>query len=408
MNFFLLHRKELRLNYFNDTNNELFTRELLKAGGFGFNIHDATNSYLGELIERVTLLVPFLDNIEVYTEKFLTTKGYNYISIQDLINSKHAIPITNNVNYKDLNEKIYIPYVKGKILPSNETVYVPAYAVYFNHNFVDKNIVKPNKSLLKYIKFLTTSNGVAAGASKDFAISRSIMEIIERHDFMILWLTSSAMEPLAIYELPNLTIYIGKFNTLDGNYESIFSIFLRKDEPKFGIGGASDYDHDRSIIRSLKEVLASYLSLIYYRDFYVNKDIKELKRFDNFETNTIFYSISEGYNQIHPVISNILMKFSSIKKSFYLDFIDLIRGSESTKIQNVYSITPIENLIKLNNLNIILIEIPTFIEDIYVYKALSLELLPLPIPEYTKYLVDHNFIIKNNIKVKNTLPHPYP
>ncbi|MEM0363672.1 MAG: YcaO-like family protein [Saccharolobus sp.] len=399
INRFILGIDEFRL-----PSNKIPYFSYLKAGGFGFHIEDSINSYFGEFLERISLYIPDLNNVEVFTEKFLESKGYNVVKIKDLVNSKHAIFIRGDiVDYNTIRE-VEIPYIRGKSFPLGDTIYIPVYSVYFNHNFIEKKI---NKSILKFINFLTTSNGVAAGPSLEFALSRSILEIIERHDFIMLWLTSSALEPIGIYKLPDLTLYVGKYTTLRGDYNSIFTIFLRKKEPMFGIGGATDYNIERSIIRSIKEGLAGYHALLsYYKNFYNKIDINKLKKFNNFDNNVVYYSLSNGYSEIRHIIDNILIKFSSISSRYYLDLIDLIE--ENSRYESNYSIYYIEKLIKANNLTFIITEIPSIIKGIKIYRALSLELLPLPIPEYTWYLADHKFIIENKINVSNTLPHPYP
>lgn len=244
--------------------------------GYDFNKNLSILKSKGEFFERESALSPFTKVIKTSYEHLKSNK----INIYDLIQYQEHIYINNdNFKYFSKNKETY--WVEGLDYLSNQKIMLPYELVYLKNTDI-----KPYRE--------HNSTGLAFHTDLKPAISNGFFEVIERNDFMAMWLykdinyeyrLKEIYESIKFFKyikvLRSLNLKIRVFNI--SKYKHIHTILILISNGKgIIIAAASSNDIEESIEKSLSEALASYF-------IYSQKVIKGVQMDNPFDRNVVEY-----------------------------------------------------------------------------------------------------------------------
>ncbi len=167
--------------------------EIIKGEGVADDREEALSKAVGETVERVVsgffdtnrdVTISSFEDISKHSKCFYPPRFHRLSGVQKDINRN----LLSNQNIKK------IEWVKGVDLITREDVYFPkAITSWFLGNR------KGNKDLV----VSATSSGCAGFFSKEGAVLRGLMEVVERDAFLVHWLTKTVPDNIILESLPD-------------------------------------------------------------------------------------------------------------------------------------------------------------------------------------------------------------
>ena len=221
---------------------------------------------LGEMLERIISGVHDMNkNIVITSYKELSQECSvlyppSYHRFLEVQKNKHK-----ELNFNS-NDKI--SWVRGENLITQETTYIPKQiTLWFDEN---RN--------MKKIFMNATTNGSAGYFTKEGAVLRGILEVVQRDGFLVHWLTMIPPQvivretlPMDIqkriqdFELFGLSIHVLNITALSVPSVLIVVINNQAEIPQVVVAGASDLTFEDAIWSALKEVVI-ITEIFYYTD----------------------------------------------------------------------------------------------------------------------------------------------
>jgi ribosomal protein S12 methylthiotransferase accessory factor len=181
-------------------------------------------------------------------------------------------------------------WIPGRWLDSNQSVWLPAFAVFLSNEFDDENLCQ------------ATSNGLAAGASGLDAAYRATAELYERDAFLMSWIALEAGTPTALYDLEACDMEVAA--RLRSSGAALEAYLLREQSPcvaaclglgdgqqwpalTLGLGAGTDC---RSAIR--KSVLELGQTGPYFARIWKNREVElpaSRRQIRTFEDHALYY-----------------------------------------------------------------------------------------------------------------------
>lgn len=241
----------------------LFEKDVLIGGsvvkvtgqGVSEDVSTALSMAIGEMLERlisgvldankaIFLMAP-IDVMGKYPVVY-PPKYHNFLNVQKDM-------------YKELNHnpKVKINWVKGENLITNQTTFIPRQMTSW----------LAEKRRFTNVVVHTTSNGSAGYFTKDGAVLRGLLEVVQRDGFLVHWLTTTPpqlvenstlpqniQKKIKDYEAFGISLYI--LNVTSLSIPSIFvAVINRSSEvPQVVLSGSSSLTFDEAISGALKEV----------------------------------------------------------------------------------------------------------------------------------------------------------
>lgn len=153
--------------------------------GKGETEDEAVRGAVGEAIERYCSWQPDYEEI---LEASSDELGSSAISPPEFVLYSEEQYKNEEIPYRPFDGKRRMGWVRGRSLPDDGEVFVPASFAYLTHLHEEQMC-------------LNTSNGLAAGSSVDAAVLSGLYELIERDGFLITWMNRL---PVAEIELDGL------------------------------------------------------------------------------------------------------------------------------------------------------------------------------------------------------------
>ncbi len=192
-----------------------------------------------------------------------------------------------NFPFSALTKKSTLRWEQGHSLRDEKPVWVPAAFVYVPYEFD-----APNE--LPF--FNPISTGLACGPNRSFALYKSILEVIERDAFMIVWKNQLPRPQLDIKSSKNEFVHQllqalinlpleckAIYLTLDIEVPVIaVAIHTTNDAPPYtAMGIGADLDPDRALIQALEEAYLTFLGMSRYaklkKDYVPEPDYSDIK-----------------------------------------------------------------------------------------------------------------------------------
>lgn len=302
----------------------------------------------GEFFERSSALYPFTKIIKTSYDNLKRNK----ININDLIQYEDDIYI-NNDDFECFSENKVTYWVEGLDYVSNQKIILPYELIYLKNTDI-----KPYRE--------HNSTGLAFHKDINSAILNGFFEVIERNDFMAMWLFKEIKYE---YRLEEITKNINHFKYVKvlkalglkirifniSQYQYIYTVLVMINNGKgIIIAAASSNDIDVSIEKSLSEALASYF-------IYSQKVLKNVQIDNPFDKNVIEYLTGkksvkwlENYNcESKNLKENNKKELSELIKLNSLNlYYKILNESSHGVVVRVIVPNAIPLSIKINNFNL--------------------------------------------------------
>jgi ribosomal protein S12 methylthiotransferase accessory factor len=165
------------------------------GSGKGATEEQALASAIGEAVERYCSAQPDPNAIVVSSAAEL---GPSIICPPECVLYSERQYAQANLPYRRFDEQAPIGWVRGRMLPDNTEVFVPAHFAFFQYAGE-----QPHEYFCPQ-----TSSGAAAGSDLDSAILHGLCELIERDGFLINWLNRLPAPRVDISGLGGVTRYV--------------------------------------------------------------------------------------------------------------------------------------------------------------------------------------------------------
>jgi len=292
-----------------------------KIIGYGTaeNESKALSKALGEILERTLF----------QTDDTANEKNNVIDSPYNLIQKKQKIiypPLYHH--FLEIQKKTYpklitdplipISFVNGINIITGEKYFIPRYLVFLNSVLpeVQRNYL------------YTTSNGCAGYFTKEGAILRGLLEIIQRDGFFVHWLTMTPPRLITQHSLPKLlqkiieeflsrgiSLYILDVNSLGIPAVSIVGIYHQSEDSGVLLSGASDTSYEKAILDALTEINMLVTGLRYRKTDKTTEDPEPfISRID--KDHRPYYWRNTKIENMHWFLSGKKVDFNEIEKQY--------------------------------------------------------------------------------------------
>lgn len=283
----------------------------LGIGGKGYTLEGSCMSSIGETVERYCLCFPDEAALERGTYNEMADRGpivdFEYLNIYD--------PEIMGDRLSPFDRETEIYWVGGRNLLTGESVYVPAELVWSD--------MGPLEGITN--RFLGTTNGCAAGGSKEMALVESIMELVERDGFMRTWAYQRSPQQIDPSDFPDVVSFRDEKIENDSLRAHIWEYETRLDiptigaaivnetdeRPKFIIGGAADLDPTEAMKDAMVETIQGWP---YVAEIAIEQGVDDVDPNDpndNFNTNVLYYSLPEHFDEVNHLVRGERTRFES-------------------------------------------------------------------------------------------------
>jgi len=387
----------------------------IRSAGKGFGWKEAVGSFIGEVIERISLALIDKERLNFYTINDLSHKGVEFVSPLDLLKYGRALRTDRFTDESRIVRETKFAFVEGMKLWSKKKVLLPAGDIYLG------DIYRFERQ--RELVYLSTSNGAAVHESDERAVASGLSELLERNDFMTVWMCREPKYTLkGILEIKLLagSAFIGHINTLTNDpndYTTHIACFRAPQEPLFIMAGAAHVYKHHSLMRALAEIFqgeyfVNTLFEKYKQEGKISSILKavleEKKIIADFDSNAVFYSTAKGYSTIAGILNQI---FDGFKARETIEFSDL--GGFLMDLRAICNDTDndesarLRSLFERSNLNAMVVDLtPTIFGDLglSVRKTVCMELVPFTPPSILP--TAHPRV--SSCTRLNTMMHPYP
>ncbi|GJL77835.1 MAG: hypothetical protein NPINA01_08240 [Nitrospinaceae bacterium] len=191
-----------------------------------------------------------------------------------------------NFPFQPLTPKTPLRWTEGHSLRDDIPRWVPAGFVYVPYLFSD-----PEETPF----FNPISTGLACGPDTAWALYKSILEVIERDTFMLVWknrLSARRMDPWSssdpfVHQLLNVLEYVPLdcqvFHLTSNINVPVMIVVLKSSTavPYTTLGIGADLDPDRALIQALEEAYLTFLGMTRFakmkKDFQPEPDFRDIK-----------------------------------------------------------------------------------------------------------------------------------
>jgi ribosomal protein S12 methylthiotransferase accessory factor len=235
-------------------------------------------------------------------------------------------------NYRELvhNSSNPIDWVIGENLVSHKKTYIPrqitswlglGYSRIFREKLLDN-----------------TSNGCAGYFSKEGAVLRGLLEVIQRDAFLVHWLTQISPDLIKSDTLPEeikkiiqefklqgISIYILDITSIPIPSVCIVAINEESEIPRIVVSGSSDITFEASIYNALKEIIMMARDLHYMGNKTMVNNLNEVKPFIsdiNKTTRQTYWTGVDKMNQFKWFLSGKEVSYSEVCQKNLPDKVD--------------------------------------------------------------------------------------
>jgi len=384
----------------------IYKRSEPHSTGCSFDFERALNKSIGEIIERFCC--------SCYREKGFILDSYN--KLKNSINPTHFASFAENrknlFQKNNINVEDKINWIRGKSFFNKNEMLIPAQLIYINYRFTKSE---------KVIQF-ASSNGAAGDWSKDKALCKSILELIEREAFLIFYLNKISPKEVLLdsINLPSFHEIRKKFVKYNLKLR-IFNITTDLEVPIYltviidptlvgmpiSFGSKADFNHETALIGAIEEALQvrTWIRSLHETSKNRYKVHKPYEITEIFKRGLFWYNpeLLKSLDFLLKPLSSNLIKFPKVaKKSFRKQFNNLRKSLIREKIDLYY----------------IDLTLPEFKKNgFFVIKSISPQIMPLYFNEKYPYLKCERLFdvpvklgylkYQKDIKELNQIPHPF-
>lgn len=376
----------------------IHNKKIYSSSGISYNKQGDAQTYaIGEALERYQMLVPKKKSKTVFKKlEKIPAKEF------EIYDTNKIDPIIRN-NYILTNSSYFI-WEEVFDYKNQKEVLLPAQLLY--------NIFSPKKP--EKIIRTSISTGAACGPTHSFALLKGLIEVIERDNFTLYYLTQCPPSIIDVTQNKNLLIKINEISdilnshvlVLDFSYDfSVYVIcvlFIKLDGTLCSIGLGSDFNLINAIEHALLESGKLLTTLENIKaNIHNNLKLKETK-----ELQDIMFTNAKRWIIDKPVENLIfLTKGKYIKIDSYKQ--EMLKGKDMEKKLS-FLISELLN----KNYNLFIKTADEVVPGFTTIKALIPQLLPLYVTEKLPYKVTvrlKEFMSKKKIKfLKNEKIFPPP
>jgi hypothetical protein len=356
--------------------------------GKGWSFEGSYKSFIGELIERSCAHESNIVEYELFRPRDLRRNGARFISPKDLLRDNLAF-LEDGATIDSIDEQEFA-FVRGAGFLSRKDVHVPAGCIFWGKGRLDVETQK-------VLRYATTTSGACSQRSQKLAGVGAFEELIERHDFMTLWLSVQKLDDVAKFETFTGAYYVGKFNSLTnnfGDYTTYVAFYLSKIEPRFFMGCSSSFDSNRALLGVTSEVNQQSVFIRLFQNDARRKNLE--KRVDiannlghDLTSNGVFYATNEGFLKIENTISQILSGYNYEKRftpNEYFGYLDQLR--KLPRADEDFLKNKAAGLCKSLEIDPILVNIGNSMTSnlgVCVSRCFCLDLIPLTLPAHMPF-----------------------
>ncbi|MFY3790332.1 YcaO-like family protein [Ureibacillus sp. MALMAid1270] len=358
--------------------------------GSGFSI-DHTSSKMAAIGEAVERYCANIENQKTVLGSYEEFEGYamDPMKITRLTDEQYS----RNPNLNKVTTKSILEWCNGVDLISGETVLIPKELIYLTNN------QKPIRDII--------STGLACSDTKEDAISRGLLECIERDAFVLFWMLGIVNFKIDFTDINNQDICklisLAKHSDLqielydisqEFSVTTILSVIRKKDVKGFYLGCAAHYQYSKAILNSIKEGLGGYSVFYEYLNYYDFNYPSKMEEIETLDDHALYYISGQADWVLEGLLPSTLpIKLANelLDKQTTLD-ITLDKLNEQEYIPYAVDLTTID--VKSIGLNVMRVVVP------------ALAFLPVGEPMLNCPRLHQKKALSN--KEFNLLPHPFP
>lgn len=286
----------------------------IEAGGKGVETRQALHSSIGESLERYALRIPDEDALveasytELDADEEKTVVDFEYIDIW----GRDEFPRFAE-GYRELSRDTTMYWTTGRNLLTGEDVHVPAELVWFSGEPLD----------YEGYHCASTTNGVAAGPSPEFATLNGIYELVERDGLMKAWVRQETPPAVDLSEFPEVEQFVQDHIDVGPHVEihpyvydteiglpAVGAVATNGNNelPNFILGGAGDVDVREALKHAIAECGQGW-TYVYTLAYDYGSD-PEIGVEDNFEANVVYYAQPENFNEVSFLVDGDTERFA--------------------------------------------------------------------------------------------------
>lgn len=393
-------------------NDKLTGVNFFSGAGSSLNVEKAFLSCLGEMYERYSLCQLYSE--QKVKEFSLADKSPKINALSELefnqIRGIHSFQYHLSQNrFEPLRDTTSLRWIRAARLVSEEEIWIPEALV----------VLRAKRDFVCEV----TTNGCALSASKEDAIVKAYLELIERDSFMYFWWRKEdpqfvdfradlfQLDP-KLYQaygpwIENINII---YTTGDLGVPTFFAVFSSENEfgqPAFAVAGASHLNPLKAMQKALTE-LATILN------FNLNSFMKRKSEFgqsnSNFDMKFLTFQ-DHVFHYMFDDAAKTIFFYSQLKRpKFTVRLKDISNLEKSTAKDDLNFL---KELCKKNKRNPIVVDqTPSDIADLgyYVMRVIDKDLIDLN-PTHASRRWGKERLFDNRISTVfdlNQFPHPYP
>lgn len=303
----------------------------INARGVGETPELALSKALGEMIER--LVTGVLDkNTKITKESVRNLRQLRKSVFYPPDFHKFLKPQTDSIGILNHGLDDQTDWVDGYNLMNKKRVYIPRQVTSWFEG--TRNCKK--------LFLNSTTNGAAAYFTKDGAILRGLLEVIQRDGFFVHWLTKTAPQVISSESLPltlktkvdifttlGISISILDINSLSLPSICIMAISEKADLPMVVVSAAANLSYEEAILDGLNEMMAT-IEMLYIKtpssilDYKAPPFISDLDKLSR----QSYWQGKEKLAQMNWFISGKEIKFQDLENNYASQLLE----SEKLKI----------------------------------------------------------------------------
>ena len=279
--------------------------DVIQGSSIGFSYQHALNASIGEFAERYC--ASFEPKDDFLFADYTTLK--NTVK-ENILNPSEVCPYAEwqynkkEFPYKKFTHSNKVTWVKGNVLSSNRSIWVPAFLTYLPHN---------SKLDLGEEFTLNTSTGVSAGKTLNDAIEGGLLECIERDAFCNFWYKQrDILNQVSLYNQQeiksvyphndkifrlfnnqNVKIFTYDLSLLsDVNTILIVLYYYYKNRKMISVGAASRFNMEDAITKAALEAYQGieYGILLYNKESEWISNDSDFSNVNSFQKHFAFYN----------------------------------------------------------------------------------------------------------------------